>query len=166
MGVNVSNRLVIRSLFSKGGNKMWKKIFLISISSVLCICNSAIAGRTWVSTQIKIDNNPIHSYSYALAMRSGNTWPVISYAYGEGWTAAMTPVGWVSGPAAGKIDNYYGVNAATSPDGTAGFAYNNGSVLTLGRTGWSTYSYGGGTTRDTPHPSLSKATICLRCFII
>jgi hypothetical protein len=149
-GVNVSNQQVLGSLFTKGGNRMWKKIFLVSISSVLCICNAAIAGRTWVSTQIKIDNNPINSYSYALAMRSGSTWPVISYTYdSEGRTAAMTPVGWVSGPAVGNIIPKYGINAATSPDGTAGFAYHNGFVLTLGRTGWSTYSYGSGTTGGT-----------------
>jgi hypothetical protein len=124
---------------------MWKKIFLVSISSVFYICSAADAGRMWINKPIEIDGMPIHSQSCALAMRSGSTWPVISYSEGpQARTAAMTPVGWVSGPATGNIK--YGISSATSPDGTAGFAYDNGSVLLLNRTGWSTYSYGSGTT--------------------
>ena len=127
---------------------MWWKVLFISIISILCLSNVATAGRVWVKTPIEIDGEPIYSEHCALAMRSGNTWPVVSYGDYESYTAAMTPVGWMPGPGTGYIN--YGISAASSASGTAGFAYDNGSVVMLSPGGWSTSYYGGYTNETRP----------------
>jgi hypothetical protein len=119
-----------------------KKICLISVCFLACVCNIAVAERTWVNTPIKIDGQPIFSgQDCALAMRSDGTWPVVSYSMPEGRTVALTPAGWQAGPVVGPL-NGYGISAATSPDGTAAFAYSNGAVMMLRQTGWSMSYYG------------------------
>lgn len=128
---------------------MLKKVFLISIVLMLCVSNIAVAGRTWIKTPVEVDGMPVNGPRCALAMRSGNTWPVVSYGDPDtSATAAMTPVGWMAGPFGGPVDG--GISAATSPGGTAGFAYDNGSVLMLSQSGWATSYYGSGTNATKP----------------
>lgn len=127
---------------------MLMKISLISIVLMLCASNFAFAGRTWVKTPIVVGGMPINSEYYALAMRSGNTWPVISYGDPYASTAAMTPVGWMAGPSGDTIKN--GISAATSPGGTVGFANDNGIVWMLNQNGWATSYYGSGTEYTKP----------------
>lgn len=129
-----------RNLFNGGRIKMFRNILLISIVSILCISDSAIAGRMWITTPIEVEGEPIKGRFCALAMRSERTWPVVSYGDHDSHTVALTPVGWIPGPGTGPVE--YGISAATGPDGTIGFAYDNGSVLMLNQSGWSISSYG------------------------
>jgi hypothetical protein len=134
---------------------MCKKICLISVCFLACICNTAVAGRAWVNTPIKIDGQSIYGESCALAMRSDGTWPVVSYSMGsEGRTAALTPVGWQAGPSAVQL-NGGRISAATSPGGAAAFAYSNGAVVMLGQTGWATSYYASGITNNYGSPSVA-----------
>ncbi len=128
---------------------MFKRIFLISILLTLCASNIAVAGRTWVKTPIEVEGMPVDGPYCALAMRSGNTWPVVSYGSPpSSGTAAMTPVGWMAGPLGGSVN--YGISAATGPGGTVGFANDNGTVQMLRQTGWAASSYGSGTNYTKP----------------
>ena len=120
---------------------MVRRIFLIPIILMFCASNIAIAGRTWINSPIEVGGMPVQGGHCGLAMRSGNTWPVVSYGDPMGnSTAVMTPVGWISGPSVGTPT--LGISAATSPSGTVGFAYGNGFVQTLSPAGWATSNYG------------------------
>lgn len=138
---------------------MHKGICFISACFLGCICNVAVAGDTWITTPILINGQPVFSSpSCALAMRSDRTWPVVSYSNGsQAQTAALTPVGWQPGPTVGQL-NTYNISAATSNNGTAAFVYENGAVLMLGQTGWSTSYY----STSTNYSSISGPSIAFK----
>ncbi len=123
---------------------MFNKICLISVCFSVCICNIAAAEDAWVITPIQVNGEPTFStQSCALAMRSDGIWPVISYTMGpEGRTAALTPAGWQAGLSVIPLGNNYRISGATSPGGSAAFAYGNGAVTMLGQNGWATSYYG------------------------
>jgi len=96
------------------------------------------AGRTWINTQIQLnDGSTISGGNSELAMRSGSTWPVIAT---PDVIISMTPVGWspVSYPGSNTK-----LSSATSSDGTIGFSFGHGSVVTMDTSGISISSYGG-----------------------
>lgn len=130
----------------------------------LLATGQAMAGRTWVLTPIEpVDVSqggpgipqPISSPRVGIGMRSQNTWPVVTYtAFGDAGTAMMTPVGWV-GQSSGMADFMGSIGAATSPNGTVGFAYASGGFVSLGKSGWAVTSYNGQTEPLNARPAVA-----------
>lgn len=114
--------------------------FWVSLFICFSIASSSFAGRVWVHTPIEFDEfEQVRGQRCAIAMRSGNTWPVVAYSQSSiSGTALMTPVGWQSGYNA--VSN--SIKAATSNDGTIGFASSGGSVSLLNSNGWSVSNFG------------------------
>ncbi|NIA17049.1 MAG: PEP-CTERM sorting domain-containing protein [Planctomycetes bacterium] len=129
---------------------MKSTILIVSILLVVLLASGdASAGRYWsYSPVLGPDGRSLGNGSSAIGMRSGNTWPVVAYSgyyYGgnDGGAAAMMPGYWLQGPV-----GFYGqmvTDGATAPDGTVGFVGHQGSVVTLGRNGWSGGFYSGST---------------------
>ena len=120
---------------------MFRRMVGVVLAIAIIGGGTAMAGRVWVTTPIDPDGLLDAEYC-ALAMRSGNTWPVIAYGGGASadGTAVMTPVGWAAGPVNVASES---IDAAVSPNGTAGFAGSDGRVVMLGQQGWSVSDYGG-----------------------
>ena len=135
---------------------MSRKSMVVAVCLVLAVsAGVAQAGRVWVHTPVQLNGaaNPVTGFKSSLAMRSGDTWPVVSWGNDtETHMAAMTPVGWLEGPA---MPNSGQMDAVTAPDGRVGIAYKNGLYANLDGGGWGLSNYVPSDPAMTDKPSLA-----------
>lgn len=120
------------------------------VLALVVMVQPVMAGRTWVINPIEVNRGngttqPIHDADHcALSMRSGATWPVVTYNNGDNYihAAMFTPAGWIDIRVAPfQFSNL--IDAAVSPSGaTAGFAFADGTYTALNQGQWQVSSFG------------------------